>query len=270
MNNKKPRIVLITLLSLLIHTPLSAATMYVTDRIMLGVHQEPESSSSLVTSIPTGTVVQSGDESGDFTKVTLPDDTEGWVNSGYLRKDKPAAAELDALYAQYQKTVVTLKEVNAQLSKKERDWQLWRDEAINTRNQIKELKRKMAKGESLEVDPETAEKLKLAESHNQKLTEQITALEAELEKLKQLNQSDTVQKLQQYESENISMKTRIEAALANLEGRNVPTPEELASIRPDFPIWYTILLALMVIIGAGAGVGYMDYRNRRRHGGYRL
>lgn len=270
MNNKKTRIILITLFALFFQAPLSAATMYVTDRIMLGVHQDPESSSPLVKSVPTGTVVESGEKDGDFTKVTLPDGTTGWVNTGYLRKDKPAAAELDALYAQYQKTVVTLKGVNAQLTKKEREWQLWRDEASNTRNAIKALKKKMTNGESLEVDPETVEKLNVAEKENHELKSQLTKLEVELEKLQQLNQSDTVQKLQQYESDNITMKTRIEAALANLEGRTVPTPEELASIRPDFPVWYTILMVLMVIIGLGAGVGWMDYKNRRRHGGFRL
>lgn len=270
MKNNKTRILFLTLLSIFIIAPLNAATMYVTDRIMLGVHQDPEPSSPLITSVPTGTVVESGETSGAFTKVTLQDGNEGWVNTGYLRKDKPAAAEFDALYKQYEKTVVTLKEVNAQLTKKERDWQLWRDEAINQRNAIKALKKKMAKGEKLEVDPEAAAKLKTAEDQNAKLTEQVASMQIELEQLKQINQSDTVKQLQEYQANNIMMKTRIEAALANLEGRTVPTPEELASIRPDFPIWYTILLVLMIIIGIGAGVGYMDYQNRRRHGGFRL
>jgi len=270
MKNNKTRFLLATVITLLFHSTASAAPMYVTDRIMLGVHQEADSASALITSVPTGTVVQTGDTSGDFTKVTLPDSTEGWVNTGYLRKDKPAAAELDALYAQYQKTVVTLKEVNAQLTKKEREWQLWRDEASNTRNAIKALKRKMANGETIEVDTEAADKLKEAEQENMQLKSQLAQLEEELKKLQAVNQDDAVQQLQTFKTENISMKTRIEAALANLEGRTVPTPEELAAIRPDFPIWYTLLLFLMVLIGVGSGIAWMDYKNRRRHGGFRL
>ncbi|MDH5407688.1 MAG: TIGR04211 family SH3 domain-containing protein [Gammaproteobacteria bacterium] len=270
MKKNKTRYLLASIVTFLISGQLSAAQMYVTDRIMLGVHQEADTASSLVTSVPTGTVVQTGDTSGDFTKVTLPNGDEGWVNTGYLRKDKPAAAELDALYAQYQKTVVTLKEVNTQLTKKEREWQLWRDEAINTRNAIKALKNKMANGGTIEVDTEAAEKLKDAEKELSQLKTQNDQLGQELEKLKALNQNDMAGQLQKFQNENIGMKTRIEAALANLEGRTVPTPEELAAIRPKFPIWYTLLVILIGVLGAGAGIAWMDYKHRRRHGGFRL
>ncbi|MDH5179082.1 MAG: TIGR04211 family SH3 domain-containing protein [Gammaproteobacteria bacterium] len=256
MKNKKTRIIFITLLSLFIHHSAAAETRYVTDRIMLGVAKDPAPASLLVTSIPTGTMVETSETNGDFTRIKLPDGTEGWVNTVYLRDDKPA--------------VVELTEVKDQLAKKEREVQNWRDEATNRRNEFKELKRKMSAGETVEADPELANKLKEAETRNQTLTEQVAKLDNELQELRKLQQGDSAQRLKQYESENIKMKTRIEAALANLEGKTVPTPEELASIRPDFPLWYTILLVLMVVIGIGGGIGWMDYQNRKRHGGFRL
>ena len=59
-------------------------------------------------------------------------------------------------------------------------------------------------------------------------------------------------------------------ALAHLNGDEVPTAEELALMRPRLPNWMWSLLVLMVIIGIAIGVSWMDYRHRRRHGGFRV
>ena len=253
------KIVISFLLSgLLFIGELQAETRYVADELIITIRTGQGSEHKIIKTITTGTKMTLLEEQSDtgYARVSLEDGTEGWVNTVYLRDDKPA--------------VVELTEVKDQLAKKEREVQNWRDEATNRRNEFKELKRKMSAGETVEADPELANKLKEAETRNQTLTEQVAKLDNELQELRKLQQGDSAQRLKQYESENIKMKTRIEAALANLEGKTVPTPEELASIRPDFPLWYTILLVLMVVIGIGGGIGWMDYQNRKRHGGFRL
>lgn len=240
-----------------------AAQLYVTDRIMLGVHQDAEATSTLLTSIPSGTLVNVIDTDGDFSRVRLGNGTEGWVLSSYLLKEKPAVAELDDLSAKYQ-------EANEKMRKFEKEAQLWRDEVSNRKNQIKELRKQMAGGEAFAATEALEKDLAKEKEKTVELETKLKQAETELEQLRALSQEDTIAKLQLYEGENINLKARIEAATANLEGRTVPTAEELAAIRPDFPIWYTLLLVLMVILGIAGGIGWMDYQNRQRHGGFRL
>lgn len=241
----------------------AAQTQYVTDRIMLGVHQEAETNSTLLTSIPSGTAVKVLSTKGEFSKVQLSNSTIGWVLSSYLLQQKPASAELDDLTTKYE-------EAKELANKSEKNAELWRDELSNAKNLIKDLKKKLAKGESLEASEALEKELAAEKAKTSELQTKITELETRLEELKAISQDDTVVKLQMFQGENKNLKARIEAALANLEGRTVPTAEELAAIRPDFPLWYTGMLILMIIVGVAGGIGWMDYQNRRRHGGFRL
>lgn len=240
-----------------------AETRYVTDRIMLGVHQEAEANSTLLTSIPSGSTVNVLDTQGEFSKVKLNNGTEGWVLSSYLLKEKPAVAELDDLSAKYQ-------QANQSARKSEKEAQLWRDELSNAKNQIKALKKQMSKGESFAATEELEKDLGKEKAKTTELEAKITGLETSLAELKALSQEDTVAKLDQVQGENHNLHARIESALANLEGKTIPTPEELAAIRPDFPAWYAGLLILMIVIGVAGGIGWMDYLNRKKHGGFRL
>ena len=81
---------------------------------------------------------------------------------------------------------------------------------------------------------------------------------------------DDSKKWQAMDEENQAMRVRIETALANLKGENVPSNAELATIRPKFPFWYWMTILFVMVIGAGAGIFFYDYYNRKRHGGFRL
>ena len=256
------RMIVISLLFLLGQQTGFAASRYVTDRIMLGVHQDADANSTLLTSIPSGTLVNILDTSGDFSRIRLGNGTEGWVLSSYLLTEKPAVAELDEMSAKFQEAVENAR-------KFEKQAQLWRDEVSNKKDQIKELS-KAAGGESFEALEKAQKDLAKEQEKITELETRLKQAEEERDKLKALSQEDTIAKLQKYEAENITLKTRIEAAQANLEGRTVPSAEELAAIRPDFPVWYTLLLILMIVVGTAGGIGWMDYQNRRRHGGFRL
>jgi hypothetical protein len=59
-------------------------------------------------------------------------------------------------------------------------------------------------------------------------------------------------------------------AQAHLTGKKVPSVEELALLEPPLPSWIWGVLVLMIIIGVIIGVGWMDYRHRQRHGGFRV
>ncbi len=257
------KILLVSFLSLIYQQNGLTQTLFVTDRIMLGVHQDAEANSTLLTSIPSGSSVNVLSTSGEFSKIRLTNGTEGWVLSSYLLKEKPAVAKFDEMSNKFQ-------EVDERATKYEKEAQLWRDELSNAKNKIKELRKKLIKGESVTGTEVLEKDLAAEQTKTNELQSKIIELETSLAQLKSLSQEDTTVKLQQSQGENSNLKARIEAALANLEGTTIPTAEELAAIRPDFPIWYNGLLILMIIIGVAAGVGWMDFKNRKKHGGFRL
>lgn len=245
-----------------------AETLYVTDRILLGVHQEPQEESLLIKSIVSGTAVEVIEKGEAFIKVKLLDGTEGWVSSGYLKKEKPAIAEMDKLYKKYEEASAALKTVNDQLGKRERELQVRRDELSNAKTTIKDLKKQIAQGGGAPVvdTEQLAEAQKKIDQLSQQLAEATAAKEAAEQTMQDSGDVDVIS-LQQ---ENTNLRARIRSAVANLNGETVPTPEQLAAIRPDFPFWYWLLVFVVLIVGVIGGILWMDYRNRLRHGGFRV
>ena len=243
-------------------------TLYVTDRILLGVHQEAAEASVVIATIPSGTAVDVLERSDDFVKIKLADGKQGWVSGGYLKPEKPASAELDGAYAQLKQAQDTAKKLSEELDKRERENQARRDELSNAQATIKELK-KAAKDHGTAA-PAAAPPSKETE-------EQIAALQAQIKKLTDekaalvvASKSNSVASLHDLQSQNQELQARIEAAVASLHGKQVPTASELAAIRPSFPFWYWILLLAIFIGGIAAGIGWFDRLHRKRHGGFRV
>lgn len=251
---------------------LYAESLYVTDRVLLGVHQQASEDSALLQSIPSGTAVQVLEKEGDFTKVKLINGVEGWISSQYLMKEQPATARFDKLFSDNQKNMETLKSVNATLTKRERDIQILRDELSNAKHTIKELKKNgkalPATTTQVTVDPEQAEKLVVAEAKVAELTKQLDELKAASSTTD--SKEDVKAALKFAEEENAALQARITLALSNLSGEKAPSPEELAGIRPQFPLWYWLLMLIVLAVGVGGGVLWMDYQSRKRHGGFRV
>jgi uncharacterized protein YgiM (DUF1202 family) len=58
-----------------------AEDMYVTDRVILGVHQSADEGSLLVNSLPSGTKLEILETEGSFSRIKQTDGTEGWIKS---------------------------------------------------------------------------------------------------------------------------------------------------------------------------------------------
>jgi SH3 domain protein len=68
--------------------------LFVSDRLVLNVHSEPDQGGTRVATIETGDVVEEIGRSGNFVQVRLTDGREGWVGANYLTTDAPAATRL--------------------------------------------------------------------------------------------------------------------------------------------------------------------------------
>jgi SH3 domain protein len=267
------RIVAGTLL-VLISTVSTAENMYVTDRILLGVHESPEKSSILIDSVPSGTSLRVLDKNNGFKKVKLPDGTEGWVDSAFLVKEQPAPAQYDILLTKHQKLQEELKKISAKLKKTEREVQIRRDEVSNAKNALKDLKKKQKQNSATTKNSVDTAELDAANAEVEKLKQQIVELKAASEKVEEITEappSDDARVASALMEQELEMlRMRIEMAMQNLKGEEMLTLDEVAKIRPAMPDWFWGTLVLFLVLGAGGGVAWMDYRNRKRHGGFRV
>ena len=242
-------------------------TLYVTDRILLGVHQDAAETSTIIATIPSGTALNVLERGDDFIKVQTSDGKQGWVSAGYLTQNKPASAQLDSLNSQLQQAQASAKQLSAELDKRDRDSQTRRDEIANAQATIKELQAKLSAhpGAAAPAAPskETEAQIQTLQAQVKKLSEEKAALAANAKAAPALPLHDL-------QTQNQQLQARIEAALASLRGDKVPSAAELAAIRPSFPFWYWILLLAVFVGGIAAGVGWLDRLQRRRHGGFRL
>jgi len=109
--------VLLALIVYLFSSAAFAETLYVTDRILLGVHQDAAEVSPVIQSIPSGTAVTVLERGDQFIKVQLADGKQGWVSAGYLKPNKPATAQLDEISDQLKQSQSKLKQSEDQVKK---------------------------------------------------------------------------------------------------------------------------------------------------------
>lgn len=263
----KKIIILITLF-LSFTNLVSAEKRYVTDRILLGIHTEADEASTLIKSVPSGTELEVLDTSVGFIQIKLEDGTEGWVSSGFVMEQTPATRKYDVLAHQYEQTTQELDKIKIDYAKKDRELEVRRDQLSNATTTIREMKKR--KGGTVVVDPEIEKKLSASLSEIESLKLKISSLEKKPEPVLDIDQKEIFNELKLFKDQNNVMQKRIDVALAHLKGERIPTAEELASIRPKFPVWYWTLLAIILLVGVVAGYFIMDYRFRRRHGGFRI
>jgi len=245
-----------------------AEKRYVTDRILLGIHAAADEKSTLIKSVPSGTELEVIDTTEGFIQVKLDDGTEGWVSEGFVMKETPATRRYDVLSHQYEQTTIELDKLKVEYAKKDRELQVRRDQVSNATTTIRELKKR--KGSTTIVDPELENKLTAAQTEIEQLKLKIKELEETPKPKVDIDEKQIFSELKDVKDKNDVLEKRIDVALAHLNGKRIPTAEELASIRPQFPTWYWTLLAIVLLVGVIAGYFIMDYRFRRRHGGFRI
>ncbi len=252
----------ILLLMLFAHT-LWADSLYVTDRILLGVHESASKDSPLLQSVPSGTSVEVLAEDGGFKKVRLPNGTQGWVDAAFLVSEQPAPAQYDILLAQDKRTQTEFAALQQKLKKTERDLQVRQDQVSNAKTSIQNLKKKLrSKQPAATADDD--QKLKLAEAEIEKLNARISQLSSA--KQTKIDASARQTNYVAAEKEMANLRSRIDMALRNLQGKELPKVDE----PPRLPGWFWGVMLLFLIAGLTLGIAIMDYRNRKRHGGFRI
>lgn len=257
--------------------PLQAKVMYVTERILLGVHAEPDEESPLLASINSGSPVEVLEENEGFNQVKLSDGKIGWVSAGYLVNDEPATAQLDKIIKQLALSTEKQKATKEKLTKKDRELQVRNDQLSNARTSIRELKKKLklasktSKGaEPAKVDTAMAEELAAANQQIEKLKKIMSEENKPEVSVTAQPDEDASLQLAQTKAEMETLQNRIKLALANLSGEYNPDEIELQRLNQKIPPWIWAVIVIALVGGLIAGILGMDYWIRRRHGGFRL
>lgn len=272
----------------------AAQTLYVTDQFTLDIYEKPADDSPVAGSVPSGADVQVHGREEGFLQVRAADGTEGWVNADYLTERPPLRLQLEALSPVQREWLDEIAELQARLHTKERELAALRPPALGEIGAESE-----GEGEAAEMAgevetggdaAETAEEIETegdaelavepsgpTSPERQALERDIGELRERIAELRQLvaagdgavaaGLAATIETLR---AQNTGLRARIVSAHALLDGKGVPTGEELARVRPGIPRWFWGVLVAAMAAGALVGAALLDWRYRRRHGGFRI
>ena len=228
---------------------LQAETVYITDSLLVGLHEEKSIDSAILKVLPTGTALEVINRENDFVHVRDPKGVTGWISNNYLISNNPDLNEgSDAGVVQSKR----IKELEAELH--------------NLRMQI-------TKPDQWHViDPEETSILK---NDNKKLTQQIRTeklksgeLQANLAELrnklsKSGSNSKLINEVKQLTETNAQLQDEI-AQLQEASNPSMPDPDRFSLPNP------VILSGIALLLGLLLGTIFMAWRGKRRYGGLRL
>lgn len=110
------RVITVVLL-LGIFSAAQAETVYVADRIRIGLRAEVVETSAVVKTVETGTPLEVIERFDKLVRVRDPQGTDGWIEARYLSPDPPARLQLTKLQEELAKSRAQATEAQAQLKK---------------------------------------------------------------------------------------------------------------------------------------------------------
>ncbi|GEM_PF-1480499 len=285
-----------------------ADTLYVTDKLYLGVYEQK--GEGQMTSITSGTALEVLDDQGAWLRARLPDGSEGWVKSKYLVDEVPAGIRLAELEKELEELreagggeaaqeVASLAEEKAALEERLSASQTQLSElreALGAANAAAEAARAESEQLRADLDAGVAGAGSAAQSAAdptvlQTANERAAEAEARVEGL--LAQRDELRDREaQLGAELQALRAQVASALSALGG----TPGgggsaeseivQVAAAQPSEPSpWdfiarlglqrhthalYIALAVATLAIGFWLGIRWLDYRIRKRTGGVQI
>ena len=223
------------LLLLLALTPGQGAAAHITDKLVVALYPAPEAEGQPLQLLSSGTPLEVLDRKSGFAQVRLGDDTTGWVEAGYVTEEKPAKAML-------LETQAKLRQMGLELAK-------LRGESAGEGGQGS------APSASDSADLEAAR-------------ERIAELEAALDDARLEGQAQ-----EQLAIVNDEVRIALDR-LAATQGLTLAPgsgPRDGAGDdRGVSPLIPWVVAIGMLLLGFAGGIAFIDYRIRRRHGGFRI
>ena len=229
MNNKNLfYIIAITIFitSVVVH----AEVAYVTDKIKIGLHQEPSNESPIIKLVPSGTKLNIIERENDLIYAEEPEGVRGWINNQNILNSKPGRAK-----------VIELETVNKELEKKIQTLQNKSEKSISN----EELEKKL-----------DAERLKVGE------------LQVELTNIK--SKAGNIESNEKLLADINHLKNANKQLINQLESSGIVSDENGNQISSKNSSLKFMSFMIIFIFGVIGGILILDFINRRRHGGFRV
>ncbi len=220
------------LLALMMAGAAGAETLFITDRLKLGLHESRERTSAVIELLPSATELEVLERDGSFVRVRTPDGTEGWVDAAYLTADLPARLEVAELQS----------------------WKATREEELKAAwAEVETLRAELAELAGTAV-PATA--IPPREDHLQTM-ERIARLEEDNAALRELLA--------------LQAEEAVQPSPAPATAAPSSLPAWPSGWAPEWALRGLLIAAGVLFVGGlMAGLWLMDRINRRRHGGFRV
>ncbi len=92
-----------------------AETVYVIDRLAVGVHEDQQLTSGIIKVLPTGTRLEVLRRDANLVQVETEDGIVGWVDGDYVMSDRPAQLVLFELEREHANTLTELEAARAEV-----------------------------------------------------------------------------------------------------------------------------------------------------------
>jgi SH3 domain protein len=124
-----------------------AETVFVIDRLLVGVHKEKRLNSEILKVLPTGTELEVLERSDDLVRIKSPDGVTGWVDSSYLTSNKPAQ--------------LLLQEVQDELEQLKQENERLKQQAASERLSVADLQAQLSKLQNEQAQSGSSNELEL-------------------------------------------------------------------------------------------------------------
>jgi uncharacterized protein YgiM (DUF1202 family) len=260
--------------ALLAPSLLHAETVYVIDKLLVGVHSGKTLDSPIIKVFPTGTQLEVLKRDGDLAKVKGPGDVTGWVDASYLTKNQPASVVLDMIETQNRDLVNNLKQAKAKIADLEA--QVAKAPAGDGKSDLDRLQKENASLQAaLKAEQSKAKdlqsKLNAAPPSGQASDESgiLAQLRHENAALKQaLADAQQEPSTDSQTPEQTSTNT-VASSLAATAALGKRTLQHLGAWAVS-PLAAVIVFAVLLLTSFLGGIALTDYIHRKRHGGFRV
>ncbi len=276
-------------------------SFWVSEGLQVGLHQEATLDSAITALLKSGTELEVLERTGSLVRVRAGDGSVGWMDARYVTDNQPAirllegardaltqaerrTAALDARVDELEESAARLVERNAKLDgeraalaeqldaerAKRAEAEADRDAADTERSRLQAELDSLASGplaEGESVSNALRDIQRLAEE-NRGLKQEIAILEANQELV--ATAGEDLEALPARDP-TLVLEDRLpdeRSESASSEGTVSGQPNLLGFVR--WQPWQWMLLASALLLSFGAGGWLVDYRVRRRHGGFRI
>lgn len=263
------------LLPLFLTLASQAQGAFITDKLLVGLYENLDSSGKPIKILSSGTSVEVLERQSGYIKVKLNDGSVGWVELRYVTDDTPSQAklaELEKQNKQMQHNLDKAKEEFDALKKKSEGLDKLKSDNKELEDRLEKLAKKLAELEDQlkqkEEQLKTLGEEQYAGKGGPELQAKIQDLEAKLLQSQVKLARRTSMKEDAVYAENDALRERMAKADALLKiGDNPLPPPKEEPKEEGLPVWVYLMLLLTLLTGIVAGFALFDLRSRRRHGG---